>query len=335
MNENSLLSGINPKLMLVVSRALAALRPSLIAFLAVNASALSGGIEVPISFCNLLFVGNLCAALTVLAWFGVSPILNDLRQTPPRILIGLFINGCLAALLSALIFIGLQDTMVTNAVLIARLGPIIYALVGAAIFGKQILKSEWMGFSLIALGILAIVLISNNFQINRGDLFIIGSALVYAATSIAGKLMLSKDTPLRTVVFTRNFVSSVIFFAIASILFGPEHFAEAFAGQLWIVMAIYALIIIVIAQFLWYAALGRLDSRVVGKWTALSPVFGVIFAFLLNGERPSTIQVAAFAVIMAGIWITTLGKQKPASLEDKEMAVKEMAVCGESSATAT
>ncbi|MDY6936315.1 MAG: DMT family transporter [Cyanobacteriota bacterium] len=333
MNENSPLSAVNPKLMLVVSRALAALRPSLIAFLAVNAQALSGGVAVPISFCNLLFVGNLCAAFTVLAWFGVAPIWNDLRQTPPRLLIGLFVNGCLAALLSSLIFIGLQHTMVTNAVLIARLGPIIYAIAGAILFGKKILKSEWMGFSLIVLGILAIVLISNNFQIDRGDLYIVGSALVYAATAIAGKLMLSKDTPLRTVVFTRNFVSSVIFFAIASILFGPEHFGDVFAGQLWLIMTIYALVIIVAAQFLWYAALGRLDSRVVGKWTVLSPVFGVIFAFFLNGERPSAIQGVAFAVIMVGLWVTTLGRPKPAQPEDKDMAVKEIAASGESSAS--
>jgi len=332
MENRAFLSSLNPKLLLVISRALAALRPSLIAFLVVNAQVLSGGMETPISFCNVLFVGNLCASLAVVAWFGLPAIIQDLRQMSRRILLGLFINGCLAALLSSLIFIGLEYTMVTNAVLLGRLGSVIYALAGAVIFGKAIQKSEWAGFSLIILGILAIVLITNNFQINRGDLYILGSTLVYAATSVIGKLMLSKDTPLRTVVFTRNFVSSIIFFLIASIMFGPEHFSEAFAGQLWVVMAIYALIIIVLAQFLWYAALGRLDSRVVGKWTTLAPVFGVIYACVLNGERPSIIQVIAFAVIMAGTWITTLGKQKPALLEAKDMAAQEMAVSGESTA---
>ncbi len=334
MNANSLGSGINPKLMLVVSRALVALRPSLIAFLIANAQALSGGMETPISFCNVLFVGNLCAALVVLFWFGVSSIMQDLRQTPPKILIGLFINGCLASLLSALIFIGLNYTMVTNAVLLARLGPILYALAGAVIFGKRILKSEWLGFSVIGVGILGILLISTNFQLNRGDLFILGSSFVYAITSIIGKFMLTQDTPLRTVVFTRNFVSSIVFFAIANIVFGPEHFAETFAGQLWIVMSIYALILIVLGQFLWYAALGRLDSRVVGKWTSATPIFGVIFAFVLNGERPSPIQIVAFVVIMIGIFITTLGKQMPPKPEEKDMIIQEMAVQGESTATA-
>ncbi|NEP09795.1 MAG: DMT family transporter [Symploca sp. SIO2C1] len=335
MNANSLGSGINPKLMLVISRALVALRPSLIAFLIANAQALSGGMETPISFCNVLFVGNLCAALVVLFWFGVSSIMQDLRQTKPRILIGLFINGCLASLLSALIFIGLNYTMVTNAVLLARLGPILYALAGAVIFGKRILKSEWLGFSVIGVGILAILLISTNFELNRGDLFILASSFVYAITSIIGKFMLTQDTPLRTVVFTRNFVSSIVFFAIANIVFGPEHFAETFAGQLWIVMSIYALILIVLGQFLWYAALGRLDSRVVGKWTSATPIFGVIFAFVLNGERPSPIQIVAFVVIMIGIFITTLGKQMPPKSEEKDMVIQEMAVQGESTATAT
>ncbi|NER19413.1 MAG: DMT family transporter [Symploca sp. SIO1C2] len=335
MNASSLGSRINPKLMLVVSRAMVALRPSLIAFLIANAQILSGGMDTPISFCNVLFVGNLCAALVVLSWFGVSSIIQDLRQTPPKILIGLFINGCLASLLSALIFVGLNYTMVTNAVLLARLGPILYALAGALIFGKVIRKWEWLGFSLIGVGILAILLISTNFQFNRGDLLILASSFVYAITSIIGKLMLAKDTPLRTVVFTRNFVSSIIFFAIASIVFGPEHFSETFAGQLWIVMSIYALILIVLGQFLWYAALGRLDSRVVGKWTSATPIFGVIFAFFLNGERPNEIQVIAFVVIMIGIWITTLGKQMPLKPEEKDMATQELAVKGESTANAT
>ena len=335
MNEQTPLSGINPKFMLVSSRALQALRPSLIAFLVANAEILSGGMETPISFCNVLFVGNLCAAFTVLVWFGVGPIVQDLRQMPRRILLGLFINGCLAALLSALIFVGLESTMVTNAVLLGRLGPILFALMGALIWGKTIAKAEWIGFSFILAGILAIVFISSQFQINRGDLFIVASTFVYAIGAIISKFMLSKDTPLRSVVFARNFVSSVVFFLIASILFGREHFSEAFAGQLWVVMAIYALILIVIAQFLWYAALGRLDSRVVGRWTSMTPVFGVTYAFVLNGERPSSIQILAFIVIMIGVWISTLGKQKPAEKEAQMMEMKTIAVSNESASSAT
>ncbi|NER39048.1 MAG: DMT family transporter [Oscillatoria sp. SIO1A7] len=305
------ISNLNPKFALVLSRALAALRPALISFLVVNAMQLSGGIQVPISFCNVLFVGNLCASITVLAWFGATEIFNDLRALNWRLLLGLFIDGCFAALLSALIFRGLEVTMVTNAVLLARLGPVLYAIAGALIFRKPILKWEWMGFSLIVVGVVAIVLKTNNFEINFGDILILCSTVVYASSAIIGKFILSKETKLRTVVFTRNLVSSIVFAIIVFVLFGPDHFTETFAGQLWIVMAIYALILIVIAQFLWYAALSKLDSRTVGKWTVLSPVFGVTYAFILNGERPSLTQAMAFVVIMAGVAIASFTKPQP------------------------
>jgi drug/metabolite transporter (DMT)-like permease len=324
MSDQTLLSGINPKFMLVASRALQALRPSLIAFLVANAQALSGGVATPISLCNVLFVGNMCAALTVAIWFGFKPIVADFQHMSRRLLLGLVVNGCLAALLSALIFMGLAQTMVTNAVLLGRLGPILFALAGTVIWGKTISKPEWLGFSFILVGILAIVLVSNQFQINQGDLYIIASAFVYALSSILSKFMLSQETPLRTVVFARNFVSSVVFFITAQLLFGPEHFADAFAGQLWLVMAIYALILIVIAQFLWYAALGKLDSRVVGRWTSLTPIFAVTYAFVLNGERPAPIQIIAFTVIMIGLGISTLGKQKDKQKPKKEEQVTEM-----------
>ncbi len=325
MIANSI-NNLNPKLLLVVSRALAALRPSVIAFLIANASMLSGGKETPISFCNVLFVGNLCASLAVVAFFGAIPILNELRKLNVKLLLGLFINGSLAALLSALIFLGLQETTVTNAVLLGRFGPVLYALAGAIFFGKRILKWEWIGFSMIGVGVLAIVFKSSNYQINQGDLLILASTFLYAVTSIIGKLTLSKNKSLSVIVFSRNFISAVIFFAIASYQFGPSHFGDVFSGQLWIVMSIYALIIIVITQFLWYAALEKLDSKTVGKWTVLSPVFGIVYALVLNGERPSLMQVIAFIVIMIGVSITNFSKQQP-------QPIKEIASRGESSAS--
>ena len=143
---STLANNPNPKVMLIASRALSASRPSLIAFLIAKGSELSGGVAQPISFCNILFVGNLCAALVVGFWFGFGNIAGDLKAMKPKALIGLLLNGCLATLLATLIFIGLQYTTVTNAVLLGRLGPVLFALAGALILGKQIKRLEWFGF---------------------------------------------------------------------------------------------------------------------------------------------------------------------------------------------
>lgn len=164
---------LNSQAMLVASRALSAARPALISLLITSGATLSDGIAGPISFCNVLFIGNFCAALAVGFWFGFGNILADIRLLKPRVQLGLFINGGLATLLSTLIFLGLQETTVTNAVLLGRLGPVLFALVGAIALGKRIRPLEWVGFSLIVVGVIGIALKTNDYQTNRGDVLIL------------------------------------------------------------------------------------------------------------------------------------------------------------------
>ena len=140
-----------------------------------------------------------------------------------------------------------------------------------------------------------------------GDGLILLSTLVYAIAALVNKLLIAKAAPVRTVVFSRNLLSSVIFFFIAMRLFGPGHFGDTFSGDLWVVMSVYALVVIVFAQFLWYASIEVLDSRTIGRLTVLSPIFGVTYAFLLNGERPSAIQMVTLAVVTLGVLIASLG----------------------------
>lgn len=303
-------SRTNLQLMLVASRALSASRPSLISLLIAGGAELSGGIAHPISFCNVLFVGNLCAALVVGFWFGFNNILKDIKRTKPKVIAGLLINGILATFLSALIFLGLAETSVTNAVLLGRLGPVLFALAGAIVLGKPIKRLEWLGFSLIGGGAVAIALKTSDFTINRGDLLILASTLVFAISALINHVLVARSATLRLVVFSRNFISSTIFFFIAMKLFGPNHFADAFSGSLWVIMSIYALVVIVCAQFLWYASTNKLDSRTIGRLTVLSPIFGISYAFLLNGERPSSVQSITLVVVIIGVIIAGLGKQK-------------------------
>lgn len=316
----------NPKTMLVASRALAASRPSLIAFLIAQGAALSGGVAHPISFCNVLFVGNFCAALVVGFWFGFGNIVKDFTSLKPKAMAGLILNGCLATLLSGLIFAGLQYTTVTNAVLLGRLGPVLFALAGAVLLGKKIRTLEWFGFSLIVVGVVTIALKTSNFKVNQGDLYILLSTVVFAAASLINRLMIAKAATLPVVVFSRNFLSSVVFFFIAIHFFGPDHFGDAFSGQLWIIMAVYSLIVIVFAQFLWYASVDELDARTVGQLTVLSPIFGVTYAFLINGERPSSIQVVTLVIVIVGVLIASFGgRKKPQTTMEMMMEEPENA----------
>ena len=311
---------LDPRAEVLLSRVLAALRPVLIAYMVANAMTLAPGIEDALSFCNVLFVGNFCAALVVLIWFRPGPIVSDLKRLPRSTQLTLLIDGGLAALTSGLIFTGLTYTSSTNAILLGRIGPVLSALSGALIFGRMVMRQEWLGFSFIIVGTLTVALFGGNGSINKGDALILASTVVFAISSILGKAALNRNVSLRSLVFIRNASSSLIFFVLANINYGWHHFADAFHGQLWILMGIYALIVIVFAQFLWFDATRQLDSISLGRWATPAPAIGVLAAGLLNRQWHIESQIIGLIIIMIGVVVTALSpttKQQPSQTKQR------------------
>jgi len=306
---------IPPQLLVVTSRGLQALATPVVALLITTAATLGGEVKDAISFCNVLFVGNLCASLVVLASFGPKTITHDLKRLQLPLLVEVLGFASLAALLSAVIFNALETTTVTNAVLLARLGPVLYVIGSAVLLGQIIARSEWAGFGLIALGVLATVFADSGFTLTTGDLLILASTVIYAIVTLMSKRLLP-ETGLPALLFARNFFSAIVFFIIANVLFGPAHFGDAFYGPLWIIMIVYALIIIVASQFAWFRAIEALPPASIAKWTVFTPILAVSYAYFLNGERPSVVQISALAFITLGLVVSNIGSFFPKGASD-------------------
>ncbi|MGC6483437.1 MAG: DMT family transporter [Synechococcus sp.] len=301
---------LDPRAELLLSRCLAALRPVLIGFMVANAVSLSGGQADALSFCNVLFVGNFSAAVVVILWFRAGPILSDLRALSRRDRFMLIVDGAIGALTSSLIYTGLSYTSSTNAILLGRLAPVLYALLGALVLGQAVRPREWFGFGFILSGTLLVALIGSQGNVNKGDALILASTLLFAIASVFRKVVLGKRVSLRALIFSRNASSSIIFFVIASVSYGSDHFADAFRGELWLLMGIYALVVIVIAQFLWFDASRRLGAISIGRWATPAPAIGVLAAALLNQEWPNSSQISGLLVIMIGVLITAFAPSK-------------------------
>jgi len=318
----------DPRLKLLASRTLASLRPAVIAFLVAKGVELSGGRPSPISFCNVLFVGNLCAALVILGFFGPRRIVRELRAVPLRLQWGLVVNGAMASLLSALVFSGLAYTSATNAILLSRLAPVLFAIAGALVFRQRIARAEWLGFGFIIAGTLLLAVLAGHGGLGKGDALILLSTVVFAITAITGKIMLREDVSLPVLVFMRNASSSLIFFVIANCVYGPHHFADLFSGQLWIAMLIYASLIICLADYLWYDSVDQLDSITVGRWATPAPALAVAAASLLNHTIPSRDQLLGFVVIMVGVLISAFAKPRPRPAQER-LATQVLAAEGD------
>ncbi|MGI9385079.1 MAG: hypothetical protein ACR2PO_18155 [Methyloligellaceae bacterium] len=93
----SLLNSIDPRLLVVISRAIMAQSAPVVAFLILEGPGLAGGTVEPVSFCNILFIGNPCAAMVVWAHFGFRPIVRDLNALETRTKLLLLLMGASAA----------------------------------------------------------------------------------------------------------------------------------------------------------------------------------------------------------------------------------------------
>ncbi len=307
---------------LIFSVALFALASPLIKWLMAQGGR-GGIVQVDaISFCNVLFVGNLCAGVLTGVMSGPKRIRKDIGGIKGNTRWLAVASVLLAVAIPWLLFTALETTMVTSLVLLSRFEPVLYTLLALLVFKTAVSKGQWLGYGIIVTGVVVLVLFENNFTLMRGHVLIIVATILQAVAAVISRIML-RTCSVQTFVFLRNFMSAVVFFWIAVYLYGFGHFAEAFSGGLWIAMTVYALVIVVIGQIAWYKALAGLPSSTVATWSMLFPFFAVFFAFVLLGEIPKTVHWIAGGTILAGMLVSRWGsKEKDVqdSLGEKSLA---------------
>ena len=318
---------MSPQLEVLVSRSMASMRPVVISLFVINAMALGPGVAhvlVPWNPWNALLAGNLCAAALLLVWHQPRLMLQQAQQTSWRSWLLILVDAALASSLSALIFVGLESTSASNAILIGRLAPVLYALLGAVFFRSRVSAQEWFGYGFIIVGVMGIVLIGNHEVIRRGDLLILVSTLVFAISSILGKAAVKEAVDVELLLFARNVVSSLLFFGVAGSLLGFQQFEPLSHALFWLIMLLYAGLLIVVSQYLWYHSSRSLSTISMGRWAAPGPLIGLLAAFLVTGDRPSAAQLLGAAVIVLGVTITTLKATRPESSSHDEALEKKV-----------
>lgn len=259
-----------------------------------------------VSFCNVLFVGNLCAGLIVLFVFKPRPILADLRKTDRRTQMLLCLSSLIAFIYPALIFTALEITSVTNVVLLSRCEVVIFVLLSMFFYKIKLNVYQHIGYFIITFSTVLLTLVNDNFMFSKGDILILVAAVFFAITSIINKELL-RHTSVKAFLFVRNFTSSLLFFIIAVKLFGWHHFSDAFRGDLLFIMLFYALIIIVLGQFLWFTNTPRVSFSTITWLLIFNPFLTIIFAWLLLGEVPSFYEGLAIIFIFLGLIIARIG----------------------------
>ena len=217
-----------------------------------------------------------------------------------------FLSGALAP---AMIFLAIENTSVTNVVLVGRVEPFVLLILSALLLKERTGRWTIIGAIVVLCGVgLAFLLQSSQTALTfgKGEFQAAFGAALLAVSTIFSKKRLSK-IPMGIFTVVRTGLGTVVFFIAATYLFGPAHFMDAFSPLLWQWMLVYGAIIVVGGQLLWFTGVRNSGSADVSLAVSFSPIAGIGFAYLLLGEKPGMPILAGGAVIVAGIALAQAG----------------------------
>jgi len=286
-----------------------------------------------ISFCNLLFAGNACAVIVLFGVHHKQWTRKNLHNLSKIEWLFLFILALLANCLAPwLFFVAIESTMVTNVVLISQIEPPLLLFLAWLVFKDSVSKWSFIGSIICLVGVALIALLqpqTESFIIGRGEIYAGLAAIIYAASTVLAKLYL-KNVPLGIFSVFRSAVGTIVFFIIASYLFGIEHFSDLGSTFLWKWMLVYGGIIIVTGQLAWDSGVRKSQSTDVSLATSFAPVAGVLAAYLILGEQLSRAHYIGGAVLLGGIAMclyATYQKLREEKKQQERMSKEDAVSC--------
>jgi drug/metabolite transporter (DMT)-like permease len=281
----------------------------------------------PISFCNVLFAGNLCALTVLLAVYRDQLTIAEFKRVTKVEWRALMISALLSgAIIPTIIFQALALAPVNNIVLLARIELPIVLIASIVILKERFQQRQVIGAVVVAIGILIAVLghgssggvatATSAFSLGSGEILTIISSILISISVLLNKKYLS-HLPLGLVHVFRLAVGTLVFFVVANLRYGPQHFGEIFSPFLWKWMLVYGGIVIVIGQSLWARGFQATPVSVSAIVACFNPVAGMVFAYWILAEVPTMGQLWGGGIVLLGLLLSAkanLSKQIAANL---------------------
>ena len=298
----------------------------------IGAQHFMGGMN-PISLCNVLFVGNLCGLLALIVIHRQQWNWATVKRLSRREWISLVTVATLSgALAPGLIFQALALTSVTNVVLIGRLEPPLILMLSICLLHDRVSKWELSGTIVAFIGIALIILLQpvkptmltmTGFHIGLGELLTALGAIILAISTLISKRRLSK-VPLGLYSMVRTGLGTIIFFIVAMMLYGHDHFKGVLSPFLWRWMLLYGVIIIVVGQSLWLTGLRASSISTATIVGSFSPIVSIVAAYFILGEVPTSAHYIGGSITLLGLLISQIGLYRRMAEPTSSVPVNEV-----------
>ena len=224
----------------------------------------------------------------------------------------LLLCGVLMVYLNQLLFAeGLQRSTATNGALIMALSPLVSALLAAVVFREKLTLQRLLGVALGFGGVAAVVLSHPGAGLSRagtGDLMLV-AAVVSFATGGAVVQRLARGMHPLVISWAIYLVGTCMLLAQAAFGSRALDLASLFPGWWqWVLILFSGVFATAISNLIWNRAIATIGVARTAVFLYWVPIFGVLFAALLLGERLTLWHLGGFVAVMAG---TYLGTRQP------------------------
>lgn len=202
------------------------------------------------------------------------------------------------------VYIGLQTTTATNAVLLVSTAPVLILLLSFLMLAEAVRPLQAVGVVLSLCGVWIIAAAGEpeafaNLDLNSGDLWILAAVTSWALYSVCLRWRPQGLEPLL-------FLAATIVTGLVPLL--PIYLWDLARGstlELDVVtvgaVGYVALFPSIIAYVFWNRGVAELGANRTGQFLHLMPAFGTLLSMLLLGERMETYHLAGIGLIAAGI----------------------------------
>jgi len=261
--------------------------------------------------------------LAMFRWGGVTilvlPIFIKSFSKIIKVLKLNFIILNLLALLGITVFntflyVGLQSTTATNALLINSFVPILILIFSYFILKVHIKPLQLLGIIISTIGVIFLIVkgeFSNIAQIklNYGDIWVLTSSLIWALYSVLVKLKpkdLNDFEFFATIVFLGFFWLSLAYIFMGysitdDIYLAKQHYAAFLYISIFPSMLSY---------YFWHNGIHKIGANITGQFTHLMPFFGSLLAYIFLKEQLHTYHLIGALFIGIGIYLSLFFKEK-------------------------
>jgi len=208
------------------------------------------------------------------------------------------------------LYIGLQSTMATNAVLIMSTIPVVIVALSRFLLKQRVTPRQVVGILISLLGVMTIVTRGDvtsllKLQLAVGDVWILVAVLNWAFYSVFLKWRPTELHPM-------GFLGATIFLGVLVLV--PVYSWELSTGArmhtdfVTLGSVIYvALFPSVLAYIFWNRAVAEVGANRSGLFIHLVPAFGTLLSMFFLGEVLYAFHSVGIVLIFSGIYLTTAG----------------------------